>query len=115
MSAAGVSAGNEFSGVLKERVTLERQSAGRDMLGLPNGIWLSRGSVWAAIQVAGEGAAIVGDTASSLPRFHVVLRYRNDVAPGDRMIWRARALSVQSVTVDNTMPDRMICLTEEMR
>jgi len=105
----------EFAGALRERVTLEYQAAGTDALGVANGAWRLRGTVWAAIVPAGEGAVAVGDALSAEPRYRVTLRRRDDFSVGDRLIWRGRTLSVLSLSTDPAQPDRMTCLVEQMR
>jgi len=106
---------NELAGALKERVTLEYQAAGTDARGVANGAWLSRGTVWAAVVPAGEGAPYAADALSVEPRYRVTLRRRDDLGVGDRLIWRGRTLGVLSITADPAQPDRMTCLVEQLR
>jgi len=105
----------ELAGLLRERVTLERQMPGRDALGVARGAWVSLGQCWAAVVPAGEGAGFVGDAPAAPARFHITIRVRKIFGVGDRVIWRARTLVVLNVTFDPTIPDRMTCLTEELR
>jgi head-tail adaptor len=105
----------ELAGLLRERVTLERQAPGRDALGVARGAWLSLGQCWAAVVPAGEGERYLGDAAAAPARFHVTIRARKVFGVGDRVIWRGRTLVVETVTFDPTIPDRITCLTEELR
>ncbi len=105
----------ELAGLLRERVTLERQAPGRNALGVASGAWLSLGQCWAAVVPMGEGAGFVGDAPAAPPRFHITIRVRTIFGTGDRMVWRGRTLVVLNVTFDPTIPDRMSCLTEEVR
>lgn len=105
----------EFAGALKERVTLEYQAAGTDARGAADGAWLSRGTAWAAIVPAGEGAAYAADAVAGEPRYRVTMRRRLDLSVGDRLVWRGRILSVLSFTTDPAQLDRMTCLVEQLR
>jgi head-tail adaptor len=105
----------ELSGLLRERVTLERQAPGRSSLGVATGAWLSLGQCWAAVVPMGEGAGFVGDAPAAPARFHVTIRVRKVFGVGDRVVWRGRTLVVLNATFDPTLPDRMTCLTEEVR
>ncbi len=105
----------EFSGALRERVTIERRSDSRDALARGSGRYLYDGAAWVSVTPLIPNDLAAADTLSALPRWQVTMRKREGIGPWTRLVWRARFLAVRGVISDPRTPERMILTTEEMR
>jgi head-tail adaptor len=105
----------EFAGALRERISLERRNDERDMLAGARGKWRYDGAAWAAVTPLAPGDAVEAGALSALPRWRVIIRKREGIDPGSRIVWRGRYLSVRSVESDPREPAQMILTTQEQR
>ena len=105
----------EFSGTLRERVTLERRLGNRDALGGAVGAYAYDGAAWAAVSPLFPGDLTVADSLSALPRWQVTMRKREGVDLKTRLVWRGRFLGVRSVVSDPRDPARMVLTCQEKR
>ena len=69
----------------------------------------------AAIVPDGVGVLSEAQALSAMPRFRVVMRRREEVAEGQRILWRERTMLVTQRIDDPRLPDRMLLRCEEMR
>jgi head-tail adaptor len=99
----------EFAGTMRERVVLQRRSAGQDALGAAEDDWTIIDVVWASVRVAGHGASDVGDAASALPLWRVTLR-PCDVRVGDRIERITNVIEVREVIDDPALADRVVAI-----
>lgn len=106
---------SEFSGTLRERVTLERRLGNRDALGGAVGAYAYEGAAWAAVSPLIPADLTVADSLSALPRWQVTMRKREGVDLKTRLVWRGRFLGVRSVVSDPRDPARMVVTCEEKR
>lgn len=105
----------EFSGTLRERVTLERRLGNRDALGGAVGAYAYDGAAWAAVSPLIPAELSAADSLSALPRWQVTMRKREGVDLKTRLVWRGRFLGVRSVVSDPRDPARMVVTCEEKR
>jgi head-tail adaptor len=105
----------EFAGSLRERITIERRSGGRDMRAGATGAYLYDGAAWAAVAPLMPSSLIAGDAISALPRWKVTMRKREGIGPSTRIVWRGRFLAVRAVESDPATPAQMILTTDEVR
>ncbi len=105
----------EFSGTLRERVTIERRAPGRDSLGGRAGNWLYDGAAWVGVSPLIPPNLNAAESLSAMPKWQVVMRKREGIVPGSRLVWRGRFLQVRSVVSDPREPAQMILTTEEDR
>ena len=105
----------EFSGTLRERVTLERRLSNRDALGGAVGAYAYDGAAWAAVSPLIPADLSVADSLSALPRWQVTMRKREGVDLKTRLVWRGRFLGVRSVVSDPRDPARMVLTCQEKR
>lgn len=105
----------EFSGTLRERVTLERRLGNRDALGGAVGAYAYDGAAWAAVSPLIPADLTVADSLSALPRWQVTMRKREGVDLKTRLVWRGRFLGVRSVVSDPRDPARMVLTCQEKR
>jgi head-tail adaptor len=106
---------SEFAGALRERVTIERRSDGRDALARGDGRWIYDGAAWVGVAPLVPADLIAADTLSALPRWTVVMRKREGIGLYTRLVWRGRFLAVRSVISDPREPARMVLTCEERR
>ena len=107
--------GQEFSGILRERIAIERQSADRDPLGSAEPLWNRIGDFWAAAEAMRSGRAEAGESRSALPRWRFVLRETQAIKPGDRLIWSGRVMVITSVILEHRLIPKTIVQAEEKR
>ena len=105
----------EFSGTLRERVTLERRLGNRDALGGAVGAYAYDGAAWAAVSPLIPADLTVADSLSALPRWQVTMRKREGVDLKTRVVWRGRFLGVRSVVSDPRDPARLVLTCQEKR
>ncbi|WP_417616407.1 head-tail adaptor protein [Parasphingorhabdus sp.] len=107
--------GQEFSGILRERILIERQSGGRDGLGSAEPVFDNIGAFWAAAEALSSGRGEAGASRSALPRWRFVLRETQAIRPGDRLLWNSRAMVINSVILEHRLLPKTILLAEETR
>ena len=107
--------GREFSGVLRERIVIERQSAGRDALGSAEAQFDTVGEYWAAAEALHGGRESEAESRSALPRWRFVLREKQAIRPGDRLLWTGRVMVIASVVLEHRLIPKTILLAEETR
>jgi head-tail adaptor len=105
----------EFSGALRERVTIERRLGNRDALGGATGRYAYDGAAWAAVTPLIPADLIVADSLSALPRWQVTIRKREGIDLRTRFVWRGRFLGVRGCITDPRDPARMVLTCEEKR
>jgi head-tail adaptor len=105
----------EFAGALRERISFERRSDERDLLAGARGKWRYDGAAWAAVTPLAPGEPVSADSLSALPRWRVIVRKRDGLDPGSRIVWRGRYLRVRSIESDPREPAQMILTTQEQR
>lgn len=83
-------------GSLRDRVQWLR----RDMVAEPEGghsnIYVPMATIWARVRSLSTRQAQMVDARALATSHGVVLRYRGDIRPGDRFIYRGRVLTVLS-------------------
>lgn len=107
--------GQEFSGILRERIMIERQRAARDGLGSAEPLYDPVGTFWAAAEALDSGHDAEAESRSALPRWRFILRETQAIRPGDRLLWRARELIVSSVVLEHRLIPKTILQAEERR
>ena len=105
----------EFAGALRERISFERRSDARDLLAGARGKWRYDGAAWAAVTPLAPGEPVSADSLSALPRWRVIVRKRDGLDLGSRIVWRGRYLRVRSVESNPSEPAQMILTTQEQR
>jgi head-tail adaptor len=107
--------GREFSGVLRERIVIERQSAGRDALGSAEAQYDLVGEFWAAAEALRGSRESEAESRSAMPRWRFILRETQAIKPGDRLLWGERVMTISSVVLEHRLIPKTILLAEEER
>ncbi len=105
----------EFSGALRERVTIESRLPGKDAAGGRTGRWRYDGAAWTAVSPLIPADLTDAMSLSATPRWQVLMRKREGIGPNSRLVWRGRFLAVRSVVSDPREPAQMILTCEEQR
>lgn len=106
---------SEFAGSLRTRVEVWQRLETRTPSGLEVDEWDLVCRCLASIEADGFGPVEEGMTLSSLPRFRVAMRSRDDVRIDQRVHWNQRRLAVRQIVSDPAKPDRMVLRCEELR
>lgn len=81
-------------GALTDRVSLQRRVDTPELEGGTTHAFMTVSSLWARVRALSARIALAGDGQAAAASHSVVLRYRTDVAVGDRFGWRGRWLEV---------------------
>ncbi len=81
-------------GSLTDRVSLQRRVDTSELEGGTTHAFMTVSSVWARVRSLSARLAMAGDGRAAEASHSVVVRYRSDVAVGDRFGWRGRWLEV---------------------
>ena len=100
-------------GTLTDRVQLKR----REMVGEAEGghvaLFVPLASLWARVRSLSGRQGISADGRMVNVSHVVVMRFRNDVSPGDRVVYRGRTLEVVSAADINGRRAYVSCLCSE--
>jgi SPP1 family predicted phage head-tail adaptor len=81
-------------GALTDRVSLQRRVDTSELEGGTAHMFMTVSSLWARVRALSARIAFAGDGRAAEASHSVVVRYRSDVAVGDRFGWRGRWLEV---------------------
>lgn len=91
---------SEFTGTLRERVTIERRLGNRDALAGASGRYAYEGGAWVAVSPLIPADMSIADSLSAMPRWQVTMRKREGIDQRTRLIWRGRFLGVRAIISD---------------
>lgn len=106
---------SEFSGLLRERIAIERPVSLRNEMGLQQPGWEKVCRCLASVTLDSLGAESEGQSLAALPRYKVLIRWREGVALDQRVLWRDRVLIVRQLRDDPRRRDRILMRCEEVR
>ncbi|QTD57559.1 phage head completion protein [Parasphingorhabdus cellanae] len=107
--------GHEFSGLLRERISIARPSSQRDAIGSATNQSVPIGEFWASAEPLGTGLEALGNSRSALPRWRFTLRQTDAIRVGDHLAWGDRKMVVGSVSADHRFIPKTILKAEEKR
>lgn len=85
-------------GTLTERVVLKRRITTHEDEGGEVAMYSPLATVWARVTPLGARAAFASDARTQATSHVVVVRYRTDLKPGDRISWRGGDLDVEGTS-----------------
>lgn len=85
-------------GTLTERVVLKRRLTAHQDEGGEAAMYSPLATVWARVTPLDARAAFAGDARTQATSHVVVVRYRTDLRPGDRISWRGGDLDVEATS-----------------
>jgi SPP1 family predicted phage head-tail adaptor len=83
-------------GTLTDRVQLRRRMTSPEPEGGLATIYVPTGTTWARVRSLSARLAVANDARATAASHSVVLRFRTDIGPGDRILYRGRTLEVVS-------------------
>lgn len=83
-------------GALSDRVAIQRREVSAEDGGGAIATFVPLATVWARVRALAASRSLVADGRGVTITHTVVLRYRTDLAPGDRLVWRGLTLDVIS-------------------
>jgi len=85
-------------GTLRERIEMFRKDQTVDLAGGNIEAFVSLGSVWAKVEQKAGTISSIGDARSVGISHNITIRFRTDLNPGDRIIYRLKTLEVISAS-----------------
>ena len=83
-------------GTLTDRIELRKRGLVEGAAGGHEAFYVPLGSVWARVRALSGRRDVAADGRGVEVSHAVVLRFRGDIEPGDRMVYRGRNLEVVS-------------------
>ena len=84
-------------GSLRERVELKQNTQTMDAAGGHSDNYVSLGQVWARISASNGALDVSGDARNAKINFEIIIRFRDDLKPGDQIIYRSEKLEIISL------------------
>lgn len=106
------------TGRLRERVTIQQQSATRDGSGEELITWPDVATVWARVTPGGSSERFLASAGQRVAEVtHTIhLRYRAGITPKMRIVWETRILEIISVVdPDGKLRTTILLCKEEQR
>jgi SPP1 family predicted phage head-tail adaptor len=100
-------------GTLADRVTLKRKIMSSEPEGGEVAVYSTLGTVWARVRQLSARASYSEDARGQSITHSVVLRFRTDLAPGDRIVHRGRDLEIESLADINGRRAYLSCQCAE--
>lgn len=105
----------EFTGLLRERIIIERPVSLRNDMGLQQPGWERVCRCLASVVLDSIAAEAEAQSLSAMPRYKVTIRWREGIALDQRVTWRGRILAVRQLLDDPRRRDRIVMRCEEVR
>lgn len=100
-------------GTLTDRVQIKRRETVGDGGGGHERIFMPLNSVWARVRSLAGRSGVTADGQGVVISHSVVMRFRADVGPGDRIVYRGRSLDVVSAADLNGRRAYLSCSCSE--
>lgn len=100
-------------GTLTDRVQLKRRETSSDGVGGHEHLYVPVTNLWARVRSLSGRQGTNADGRVVAISHSVVLRFRNDVSPGDRIVYRGRNLDVVSMADLNGRRAYLSCACSE--
>lgn len=101
-------------GMLTDRVQLQRREMTRESEGGHATVYVSVATIWSRVRSLSARGSFEADGRGSTVTHAVVTRFRADVKPGDRFVYRGRHLHVVSADDMNGRRAYLSCRCAEM-
>jgi SPP1 family predicted phage head-tail adaptor len=86
------------AGRLRERVQVQRATATRDAYNAEVLTWATVATVWAQVLERGGREPVLADRPVMLISYEVTVRDGLEITHADRLLWRSKTLSIETVT-----------------
>lgn len=88
------------AGQLDQRLTLQARAAGVDVLGQPSGTWTTQATVWGRARPLRSRELFAAGQAQSVTDVEFTVRYRDDILPSWRILWRGVPYEMTGSPID---------------
>jgi SPP1 family predicted phage head-tail adaptor len=100
-------------GTLTDRVTLQRKITTEEPEGGELAVFTTLSTVWARVRQLSARQAFADDARGQSITHSVVLRFRTDLTPGDRIVYRGRNLEIAGLADINGRRAYLSCQCSE--
>jgi len=84
-------------GALRERIVVQTLDATKDAIGASIQDWSTLATIWAEVRPASSGEAFRRSQMQSQSGWTIVARYRQDLTPQMRLVWRHRVFQIRGL------------------
>lgn len=88
------------SGLLTQRVTIQRRAAGVDVLGQASGAWSTLAEVWARARPLRSRELFAAGQIQNVSDVEFTIRWRSDVTNDMRILWRGQPYDITGEPID---------------
>ena len=85
------------AGLLRHRVVIQTLSTAKDAIGGDAETWTRLATVWAEVKPLSAREALEAQRMTSTASHFITVRYRDDLAPNMRVVWRGRTFEISQV------------------
>jgi SPP1 family predicted phage head-tail adaptor len=100
-------------GTLTDRVQVRRRDTVAEAEGGHGAVYVPLATVWARVRALSARSSVFADAQAVAASHSVVMRFRSDIKPKDRLIFRGRTLDVLAAEDMNGRRAYMRCLCAE--
>ena len=100
-------------GTLTDRVTLQRKVTSPEPEGGEVAVYSALATVWARVRQLSARSAVAEDARGQSISHSVVIRFRTDLKPGDRIVYRGRNLEIGGLADINGRRAYLSCQCSE--
>jgi SPP1 family predicted phage head-tail adaptor len=100
-------------GTLTDRVTLQRKVTTSEPEGGEVAVFSTLSTVWARVRQLRARQAFADDARGQSITHSVVIRFRTDLKPGDRIVYRGRTLEIEGLADINGRRAYLSCQCSE--
>ena len=100
-------------GTLTDRVALQRKIMSDEPEGGELAVFTTLATVWARVRQLSARASLAEDARGQSVTHSVVMRFRTDLKPGDRLVYRGRNLEIEGLADINGRRAYLSCQCAE--
>ncbi len=100
-------------GTLTDRVQVRRRDTVAEVEGGHGTVYVPLATVWARVRALSARSSVLADAQAVAASHSVVMRFRTDLKPRDRLIYRGRVLDVLAAEDMNGRRAYLRCLCAE--
>jgi SPP1 family predicted phage head-tail adaptor len=100
-------------GTLTDRVTLESKVTSNEPEGGETAVYATLATVWARVRQLSARQSTMADARGQTISHGVVIRFRTDLKPGDRIVYRGRRLEIAALADINGRRAYLSCQCSE--
>jgi SPP1 family predicted phage head-tail adaptor len=100
-------------GTLTDRVTLQRKITTSEPEGGEVAVYSTLSTVWARVRQLSARSSVAEDARGQSISHSVVIRFRTDLKPGDRIVYRGRNLEIAGLADINGRRAYLSCQCSE--